>query len=487
MRDLENISVTFYSQPDEAKVVSSDEIEIPLDNAKSKEKVNKSVLDAPDSDALSIYMRQMSVSQLLTHDEELAYAMEYDQIMMQFRSTLYRLGFVATEHLRLIVDMEIDAIDNNFIIRYDDRKKADVTPEMILLDLKTWANNIEKKYKQLKTAYHRQEEVKKLEKLRIDLAQILLKYLLKHEYLTEWDEVASSYLKEIGLSKKVNKAIKASDIKLSEAKQAFITEKLLMDLSDFHSLMGELQSIRQRADKVRQKILEGNLRLVISVAKKFQSRGLPLNDLIQEGNLGLMKAVDKFDYRRKHKFSTYATWWIKQTISRAIADQARVIRIPVHMIATLNQIFHAEQRLLQEHGKEPTSEELAAELDMPIERVRSLKKMAQQPVSLQAPVSKGSPSLIEDLLLSPDGEDPVKDAAYSMLKEKIEEVFSTLTEREQQVLRMRYGLHGEKPGTLEEVGQHFQLTRERIRQIEIKAIEKLRDPERRKYLDGYFN
>lgn len=488
MRDLENLALAFYSQANDANPADEGDIEVPLDKVeKSKIALKKSELDAQDSDALSIYMRQMSANPLLTHEEELSYAMEYDHIMMEFRKKLYTLAYVAVEHLRLIPDMEIDAIDNNFITRYDERKKVDITPEIILWDLKNWSKAIEKKYQSLKIAFHKKEPAKKLAKLRSELSQILSKYLLKHEFLTEWDTVASSYLKEIGLNLTSKKAPKESDINLSESKRNFIIDKLLMNITDFFHLMKELQETRNQADKIRQKILEGNLRLVISVAKRFQSRGLPLNDLIQEGNLGLMKAVDKFDYRRKHKFSTYATWWIKQTISRAIADQARVIRIPVHMIATLNQIFQAEQRLLQEHGREPTSEELATELDMPIERVRSLQKMAQQPVSLQAPITKGNPSLIEDLLLSPDGDDPVRDAAYSMLKEKIEEVFSTLTEREQQVLRMRYGLHGEKPGTLEEVGHHFQLTRERIRQIEIKAIEKLRDPERRKFLDGYFN
>lgn len=488
MRDLELPSIALYAKSGNDEPVSNNEIEIPLDNSdKIPKKLKKSEPDIQEIDALSIYMRQMGANELLTHEEELSFAREYDQAMMEFRQQLYKLGFVALEHLRLIKDIEIDAIDSNFITQYDEKGKKVITSEIILLDLPEWENAIEKKYTQLKNAFHKGDTQKKLNKLRTELSDILRKYLLKNEFLTEWDLVADSYQQELQPKCQSNKKLKANQIKLPEAKQKFITDKLLMNLNDFDQLVTELKQIRKKADKIRKKILEGNLRLVISVAKRFQSRGLPLNDLIQEGNLGLMKAVDKFDYRRQHKFSTYATWWIKQTISRAIADQARVIRIPVHMIASINQIFQAEQRLLQEHGREPTSEELASELEMPIERVRSLQKMAQQPVSLQAPVTKGSNSLIEDLLLSPDGDDPVKDAAYSMLKEKVEEVFSTLTEREQQVLRMRYGLHGEKPGTLEEVGNHFNLTRERIRQIEIKAIEKLRSPERRKFLDGYFN
>ena len=484
MRDIVNSFNSYYKSHDDS---SSDDLEVPVDSTSKKISKPNDRLDSPDSDALSIYMRQMSINPLLSHDEEQAYAKAYDTIMMEFREKLYKMGFIASEHLRIIADMEVDAIESNFVARYDERKQTVSTSEIILLDLKKWGKSIAAALKQLSIAFTDGAASEKQEKLHTNLSSVLSKYLLKNEYLSEWFDVADFYLKEAGLSATAKRSVKESAIKLSDTKKAFITEKLLMKISEFHILMRELQKTRENADDVRKKILEGNLRLVISIAKKFQSRGLPLNDLIQEGNLGLMKAVDKFDYRRKHKFSTYATWWIKQTISRAIAVQARVIRIPVHMLATLNQIFHAEQRLLQKYGREPNSDELAAELDMSKERVRSLQKMAQQPVSLQAPVTKGSSSLVEDLMLSPNSDDPVQTAAYSMLKEKINEVFSTLTEREQQILRMRFGLRGETPGTLEEVGERFHLTRERIRQIEIRAMEKLRDPERRKYLDGYFN
>jgi RNA polymerase primary sigma factor len=254
-------------------------------------------------------------------------------------------------------------------------------------------------------------------------------------------------------------------------------------------LVKELDEARAKADAVRSVILKANLRLVISVAKKYQSRGLPLSDLIQEGNLGLIKAVDKFDYRRGYKFSTYATWWIKQTIARAISDQARIIRIPSHMIATLNKMFHAEQMFLQKNGVEPSADELATQLDMPVERVRSLKRMAQQPVSLQAAVSnQGGSSILEDILMTTnDGDDTIKAAAYSILKEKLAEAFEVLTERERQIIRLRFGLLNAKPMTLEDIGEMFQISRERVRQIEIRALEKLRAPEQSKLLDGYFN
>ena len=433
---------------------------------------------APTGDALSIYLNQLSDNPLLSHEEELKFAKQYDEIIFEFRTKLYHLGFIAREHLKMIADMEIEAVATNFVIRYDENSDSKVTYRKIFLDFKNWREEISAGYKELSEEFDKAPDSSILVELRKKLSDTLLRHCFKYEYLNEWYHVAIDYLKEL-------ESTENSDSYTS--KLQYITGKLKMTLPVFKEVLAELKLLRQKGDMVREKILKGNLRLVISIAKKFQARGLPLNDLIQEGNIGLMKAVDKFDYRRSHKFSTYATWWIKQTISRAIADQSRTIRIPVHMLASLNQIFHSEQRLLMEFGREATHEELAADLDMSVERVRSLKRMSQQPVSLQAPVAQGSSAMIEDMIFSQDDNDPTKMAAYSMLKEKIKEAFATLSEREQQILRMRFGLHGEKPGTLEEVGRRFNLTRERIRQIEIRAQEKLRDSKRRKFLDGYFN
>jgi RNA polymerase primary sigma factor len=456
--------------PDETVMSESSQSSIPKGTLGDKA--------APSGDALSIYLNQLSANPLLSHEEELKYAKEYDEVMYDFRAKLYYLGFVSKEHIKLVSEMEIESVATNFIIRYDEEKNSKNTYRKMFLGFKEWIKDISENYKALSGEFEKDQNSPELPELRKKLSNTLLRYCFKYEYLNEWFNVALDYLKEL-------ESTKESDSYSSKLK--YITGKLKMTLPDFKELLSELKALRKKGDEVREKILKGNLRLVISIAKKFQSRGLPLNDLIQEGNIGLMKAVDKFDYRRSHKFSTYATWWIKQTISRAIADQSRTIRIPVHMLASLNQIFHAEQRLLMEYGREPTPEELAAELDMSVERVRSLKRMSQQPVSLQAPVAQGSSAMIEDMIFSQDDNDPTKMAAYSMLKEKIKEAFATLSEREQQILRMRFGLHGEKPGTLEEVGRRFNLTRERIRQIEIRAQEKLRDSKRRKFLDGYFN
>jgi RNA polymerase primary sigma factor len=440
-----------------------------------------SPVDLPDSDALSIYMRQMGESPVLSFKEETMLAKAYDDLIFDFRKNLYLLGFVARDHLSIIKEIRLDSVEGNFIISYNKDGSVKQSVEDIFMGLSSWSLEIDTCLNKLQENFKDGIEDKKL---REELVDILMKNHVKSEYLTEWYDVALKYLKDLGAPLSSNE-LKVDSI--SKEKKEIISNALLLDLPQFIDLMGRLKLIRAEADDVRKKILEGNLRLVISIAKKYQSRGLPLSDLIQEGNLGLMKAVDKFDYRRKHKFSTYATWWIKQTITRSIADQARVIRIPSHMITTLGKMFQAEQQFLQEHGREPDSNELASKLDMPKERVRSLKRMAQQPVSLQAPLSKDNDFVLEDMLTAPSSEDPVQNIAYSMLKEKITEVFSTLKERERQVLRMRFGLHGEKSKTLEELGVIFNVSRERIRQIELKALEKLRHPDRIKYLDGYFN
>ena len=276
-------------------------------------------------------------------------------------------------------------------------------------------------------------------------------------------------------------------INIDDPVRMYLREIGRIQLLTFEEELELSKRILQGDEEAKQKLAESNLRLVVSIAKKYVGRGMLFLDLIQEGNMGLIKAVEKFDYTKGFKFSTYATWWIRQAITRAIADQARTIRIPVHMVETINKLIRTSRHLLQQLGREPTPDEIAQELEMPVEKVMEIQKIAQDPVSLETPIGEEDDSHLGDFIQDEDSPAPHDSAAYTLLKEQLEEVMNTLTPREAKVLKLRFGLEDGKARTLEEVGREFMVTRERIRQIEAKALRKLRHPSRSKKLRDYMN
>ena len=302
---------------------------------------------------------------------------------------------------------------------------------------------------------------------------------------TNIEDPVRMYLKEIG---KVPLLSAEEEIVLAQKMEAGDLAKSQLEEGDGdldEETKRQLEDLVEQGDYAKKKLAEANLRLVVSIAKRYVGRGMLFLDLIQEGNLGLIKAVEKFDYRKGYKFSTYATWWIRQAITRAIADQARTIRIPVHMVETINKLIRVSRQLLQELGREPLPEEIAEQMDIPVERVREILKISQEPVSLETPIGEEEDSHLGDFIQDENVPVPADAAAFTLLKEQLVEVLSTLTEREQKVLRLRFGLDDGRARTLEEVGKVFNVTRERIRQIEAKALRKLRHPSRSRKLRDY--
>ena len=443
-------------------------------------------------DPVRMYLKQMGQVPLLTREQEVEISKRIEEAENMVQKHINRFGFIARAHLdlaekltegrerfdRVILDKKIESRERYL------RKLPRLCQQVEQL-----SSSIAQQYSQLagKSSKNKSNKPKSLFKAFTSLQKCYPQFYFKQKVTEEFvhlaDEIhqASVYLEQ-EIAKHPRDRKKALHLK---NKLRDLEKSTWCSLEEFAGQYQELKNWVRHALRAKTEMVEANLRLVISIAKKYTNRGLSFLDLIQEGNMGLMKAVEKFEYRRGYKFSTYATWWIRQAITRSIADQARTIRIPVHMIETINKLMRVQKQLVQEFGREPTPEEVAEEILLPVDRVRAVLKMAQQPISLQSPVGESEETNFGDFIEDKGAENPSDMTAIVLLKEKIKDVLETLTDRERQVLEQRFGLVDGYSRTLEEVGRQFQVTRERIRQIEAKALRKMRHPTRIRQLAGF--
>jgi RNA polymerase primary sigma factor len=452
-------------------------------------------------DPVRMYMNQMGKVPLLTREQEVEICKKIEDAEVEMKRIVYSLGFTAKEHIAIAEKILSEPPKERFDRVIVDKKIANREGHLkdlrkLIKKVHTMDQNVDEKYSQWQKAQQkgRKEKLEKeLKKLGAKLQETFAKFFYKQKVVEEMIVVAGNihekfqaslrHLQE--LEPQRNTSEKRAAVEAEQQKISTLEQFVRMPREDFYKSFKELKASADRGLKAKTHMAEANLRLVVSVAKKYTNRGQSFLDLIQEGNIGLMKGVEKFEYRRGYKFSTYAIWWIRQAITRSIADQARTIRIPVHMIEIMNKLWRAQKQLTQEMGREPTPEELADEMHMPVARIHALLKMAQQPVSLHAPVGDDGDVSVGDFIEDKSAENPSDVTSYSLLREKLSDVLTTLTERERKILEMRFGLADGYERTLEEIGKMYNVTRERIRQIEAKALRKLRHPTRVRHLQGF--